>query len=275
MELEIISEGLEEYLQAVVTELSNSMVVVKKFDEIAIKLPSYMSDGVLHRKDIEELVKSIEFAGLSTEPKLSSGFIERGVDTPLILYLNEGVIDLTSSFYKHARLVVQVAVIMARADRDVDDEEIKSIEGLILKQKGINKHEQAALLAKAKYFLAVEGAYDEKYRDYVKLALSKESSINKMSNLSSSAKHSLLEVAKEVAIADGYLDRKELVFIQEIYRVLELPVRKAKKDIEDYAKARYVNLTTVDDKYKEYIDENVLVEIDDVLGELLSDFDGF
>lgn len=275
MKIEESLDSLNDYLEGVFGELDSKPIVEKIFSELALKLPTYTSDGVLHHDDIEYLANAIDNMGLRTEPKLSHGYIERGIDAPIIFYLNKGDVNFDSMFYKYARLVVQVAVIMARADREVDSEEILSIETLIFKQKGVTNQEKMFLLAKAKYLLSIDGAYDEQYRDYVKIALSKQSTIKKIEELSDNAKLSLLEVAKEVAVADGYLDIKELKFIQEIYRLLGVHARKAKKDIEEFAKSRYITLESVTDKMAFSFDEETIDEIDDVIGDLLSDFDEF
>ncbi len=273
MDTDILQGVLNEYIKCIVDELNSVSIVEKSFGDLALKLPTYTADGVLHRDDIEYLARTIGGFGLSTEPKLSLGFIERGIDAPIIFYLDKGEVHFDSSSYKYARIVVQVAVIMARADKEVDSEEVNSIDTLIWKQKGITNQEKIFLQAKAKYLLAIDGAYDEQYRDYMKIALNKQSTIKKMEGLSESAILGLLEVAKEVAVADGHLDLKELGFIQDIYRVLGVHARKAKKDIESFAKSRYIDLEKESCKTGSLFDEQIFDEIDDVVGDLLADFD--
>ena len=269
------SDSLEDYIGAVSVELNTQKVVLKLFSDLSSKIPIYTGRDFLQKEELCFLAEKIEAANLCTMPKISQGNIERGIDSPLLFYPNLGEVNFDSQFYKYARLVVQISVVMARADNQVDISEAEEVERLIWRQKGIGEKERLFLLAKAKYFLAIEGAYDERYRDYVKIALSQKTTIKKMEELSDSAKRSLLEVAKEIAVADGYLDQKELNFIKDIYRIMGLSVRSAKKDVEDYAKARYINLDTASNKTIDLFENDIFEELDDVLGDLLSDFEDF
>jgi tellurite resistance protein len=272
MQSKLSNKNLTEYLNCIVDELNSKLVVERVFGEVALFLPTYTSDGVLHRDDIGYLVSFINKFGLRTEPKLSKGFIERGIGTPLIFYMEKGEINFNSQSFKYARIVVQVAVVMAKTDKEVDKKESKCIENIILNLKKITSQEKAFLLAKARYLLAIDSIHDEFYGDYVKIALNQQSTIKKLEGLSENAILKLLEVAKEIAVADGRLDYKELSFIQDIYRVLGIHARKAKKDIEEFAKSKYMLLK---DTSVETIDNQIFDELDDIVGDLLLEFDEF
>jgi len=266
--------ALDEYLDEVVILLRSEIVVTRSFENVARLITSFEADSALHQNDIQFLSKKLQAHKLRTEPKLSVGFIERAIDAPLLFYKDEGEINFNSNFYKFARMVTQVAVIMARADNVIAEEELDAIEMLLWKVKGITNRERTFLLAKAKYLLIIDNAYDEQYRDYIRIALSKENTIQKMNLLSLAAKKELLEVAKDIAIADSFLHQSELAFIKELYRVMGLPVRSAKKDIEEHAKNKFINLEHESQQVSDMFEDEVFDEIEDLLGELLEDFEG-
>lgn len=270
---ELVEEALDEYLTEIVNLLSSEVVIDRSFEDVTKLIPSYEDDSVLHQNDIVYLAKKIEIHKLRTEPKLSYGLIERAADGPLIFYKDQGEINFNSNFYKFARLVTQVAVIMARADKFIADEELNIIKNIIWKLEGISNRERVFLLAKAKYLLIIDTAYDESYRDYIRIALSKENTIKKMELLSNVAKKELLEIAKDIAIADGFLHQSELAFIKEIYRVMGLSVRSAQRDVEDHAKLKFINLKHQGQQISDLFEDEVYEEIEDVLGDLLSDFE--
>ena len=80
----------------------------------------------------------------------------------------------------------------------------------------------------------------------------------------------LLTIAKDVAIADGFIHRSELIFLQDMYRVLGLPARSARSDLETYANEKFIDLKSRG--IVEYPTEDQLDEVDDLLGDLILDF---
>jgi tellurite resistance protein len=275
VESKILDETIDLFLAEVSSQLVNQVVIDKSFEDIAPLIPTYVSDSALHQEDIEYFAKKLADHSLRTEPQLSQGHIERSVDSPIIFYKDEGNINFGSKFYKYGRLVTQVAVVMARADSNVHKEELNTIKQILWSIEGISSRERVFLLAKAKYLLVINRAYDERYQDYVRIALSKENTINKMESLSDAAKKNLLEIAKDIAIADGFLHHKELLFIKEMYRVIGLSVRSAKTDIEEHARKKFITLEQESHQVSDLFEGAAFEEIDDVLGDLLADFGDF
>ncbi len=262
---------LDEYLAEIARLLDSEIIIDRSFESVARLIPTYETDSVLHQNDIKFLAKRLGTHGLRTEPKLSSGFVERAVDAPLFFYKDLGEIDFNSKLYKFARLVTQVAVIMARADHVVVEEELNTIQRIIWKIKGISHGEKVFLLAKAKYLLVIGDAYDEKYRDYIRIALSKENALEKMRLLSNTGQREILNVAKDIAIADGFLCYGELKFIKDMYHMMELPLRRARKDIEEHAENQLISLKH-EGQEADMFGGEISDEVENVLGDLFEDF---
>ena len=110
-------------------------------------------------------------------------------------------------------------------------------------------------------------------RDYKKMVVDRSQLVEKIPDLSKSAANALLRVAQDIAIADGFLDRQELTFLQDIYRAFGWSVRGAKFDLKKHAETKHIDME--DYSSSKLIPEAELDEFDNVLGDLLFDYDDF
>jgi tellurite resistance protein len=271
-EKQIIDQKLADFLTEVLTELESNATVEKIFDDLVNPNLLQTDNGVISKESVLVLSDTLNEYGLRSEPQLNLGYVKHNIYAPLIFYKNEGDINLSSVFYKFARLATRIAVIMILADGKVHKQELQAIEKLIWSMSGITNRDKVYLLAKARYLLIIDQASDESYLDYVKISLSRDSVMVRMADLSDGGKQHLLSCAKDIAISDGFLHNSELSFFKEIYRVLELPIRNVKKDLLEHANKKFMTLDTHSTFSDEVIDPAFIEEVDDILNELFSDF---
>jgi len=271
---EVENRTLRHVIEELVCGLSEADILQVKLGDFVEYVPMYAGGAELIPESIQYIASALVESGVSSEPRIRKGILSRSIDSPIFIYKSgSDDIDHHASGYRHGLLVVRVAAIMARADGSSSDEEIGKIEKLVWDMNYLSSLEKRALFAKANHFLSLEYESGGRAREFIMLALNRKALLDKIPEMSVSTSASLLKVAKDIAIADGYLDRGELKLLQEMYRALGLSARGTKRDLEAYAKEQYVSLisqTSVD-----VIPEVELDEIDNILGDLFIDFDEF
>ena len=266
--------NLHDFFGHILSDLGHQSVVRREFGEFAKFIPGYDGGFELNRDDLEYLSRKFECYQITSQPRVKKGFIKRGIDASIYLYRDQGAFDHNSENYRYALAMLQVAVIMARVDGVVSEEEITGVTTLLNQLKFLGERERIALHAHAHFLMqtSIGVGGGEQIRSYLKAGINKDRVIEKIRGMSHSGQKKFLEAAKEIAIADGVLDKHEVQFLQEIYRALDMPARSARTDLEKYASERYVNLKFSIDEPMAH-DLNAIDEIDDVLGKLLIDFD--
>lgn len=267
------NKGIDGYLEMIQSKIEKEDVIELSFEDFTDYIPYYDGEFEVNKESISYLAKKLTEHYLDSEPRIRKGFVKRAIDTPILLYKGDGSLNCKSSIYRNGLLMVRIAVIMAKVDGQTADEEIKAIKKLIWDMGVLSLMEKRALYAKAIYLLSSGQKYDEHARDYVRAALDRETLIEKIPELSSGVANRILEISKEVAVADGFLERSELRFLQDIYSALGLSPRSAKPDLEKYAAEKYMDIKSRDTR--DIIPEKDLDEMDDILGDLLLDFDEF
>ena len=162
---------------------------------------------------------------------------------------------------------------MTLVDRNVEESEIHAIKAIIWDMHFLSSCEKKALYAKAKYIIDAGNELGTQGARHKKLLLNRDAIIERISELSSSASTVILSVAKEIAIADNKLEQSETNLLKELYRALEMNVRSVTKDLQEYAKNKNVVLKSQPKNVM--ITESQIEEIEDVLGDLLFDFEDF
>lgn len=266
--------SLSDMLIDVVSQLESQNILEMSLSDLVEFIPSYSAGTELDATDLKFLADSFLEFGLSSQPHVKGGYIARGVGTPIYLFRDRGEFDHRAENYRYGLRLVQVAVIFARIDGEIVEQEILHIEKIIQNLKFLSEREKTELTATALYFLNTSTGIggSEQARDYLKVGLSKNLAIRRIKNLSSAGRVSLIEMIKEVITADGLLRKPEIGFLQDIYKEFGLSARSVKPDLEKYAKDNYISLSQ---QVQQPLEPAMLEEVDDVLADLISDFDDF
>jgi hypothetical protein len=267
-------KSLQEVLGGIIGQLETQEIVEMSFVDFIEFIPTYSGGPELDTTDLQILAEAFQENGLISQPHVKGGFVERGIGSPIYIYMDQGVIDHDSGNYRYARLLVQTAVIVARLDRVIADEELTHIVRIISDLDFLSSKERIQLLAMASYFLKVSSAVGggEQARAYLRVGLSKDLALQRMESLSSPARSALIEIMKDVVTSDGIIQKAEVGFLQDVYRSFGLPARSVKPDLEAYAQKHHIRLSREELRV---VEVEILDEIDDVLGGLISDFDDF
>ena len=265
------------FLKQIHIQLDSEDFIKIKFEDFLEFLPNIEKTDVLDKDSISYISDYLHKELLESEPKINRGFVERHVESPIYLFKNTGPFDHTAIRYKQGLLMVRMAVIMAFADGSVSEDELLTIKEVIWDMDWLSSMEKRSLFAKANYLITPGLAIDERTATYNKISLNREILVKKVSELSQKSASFIIQVAQDVAIADGFLDKGEISLLQDIYRVLEMSVRSVQGDLTRHAakKHLYVTSGSVKNRNEDLIPETEMGEIEDVLGDLLLDFDEF
>lgn len=271
--LDNLKNGIDELIKKVKLELEKKDLCSLQFDDFSDYFPDNFGSEYIKKSSLIYLAEVFGRSNLDSEPKIRSGNIERNRHSPIYIYLCDRSVSNYSQAYKHALLMLRVAIIMAVVDGSIEDNERDKLKSLIWGMKYLTLEEKRALNAKAHYLLSAEMYQEPKVREYMRLILSPSLLIEKLGNISDKSVKALLEIAMEVAVSDGRVEERELIFMKNIYRKLDMPVRSAKTDLKIFAKERFITLKDhliVDSQV-----EREIYEVDDILGDLFSDYDEF
>ncbi len=270
------ADSISKLIKEILVTLEEEKYIELSFEDFAQYVPSYFGEEVISKDIIKTISKLLKYNSLDSEPRIRQGFINHKAFSPIFIYKKIGSIDTSSDNYKHGLLMVRIAVIMTKADGSIDDHERKSIEKLIWNMGFLSETERVSLYVKASYFMATDRIYDKQARQHIKIILNQSGFIEKLEELNTSSQNTLLKVAKDIAIADGFLEKGELTLLQDMYRVMGLSARSAKTDLERHAAKEYIDLKSKTSFNNiEAISDTEFEDFDDVLGDLLMEFDDF
>lgn len=269
----ITMKSSPDYLDQVFERLEKKDFIKLRFENFIDYFPYYDGGEKIDKESIVFLSEQFEKQSLESEPRIRQGIMNHNIISPIFVYRNVGSCDYHSLSYRNAFLMVRMGVIMAKVDGVADDQEILKIKNLIWNMRNLSIMEKSSLYVKANYFIDAENETDGRTRNYIRIALNRDALIEKLPELSQSASNAILKVAKDIAIADGFLERGELRLLQDIYKCLGMSARSTKPDLERYAAEKYIGLQA--QKKNDLMSKVELDEIDDLLGDLLLDFDGF
>ncbi len=203
--------------------------------------------------------------GLSSEPRISQGFIKRSIFSPVYIYNENASLDIQAESYRYGLMMLRVAVMMAKVDGDVVETETTNIMNMIENAAFLSGYEKCALQAKAKFLLDKDLKYDDRARDYIRITLDRETFLKKIESMSRTSSFLLLNVAKQVALADGVIEKSENRLLQDMYRTLDLPARSTKSDLNKYMTKHGLEAGFWDDNKQ--FDEKELAQLERILDE--------
>ncbi|MBT4520767.1 MAG: tellurite resistance TerB family protein [Halieaceae bacterium] len=265
---------LHVFFDQILSELDEHNVVRREFGDFANYIPGYDGGMELSRDDLEYLSEQFEHYKITSQPRVKRGFIKEGIDAPIYLYKDLGSFDHKSEDYRYAQVILQVAVVMARIDGDVSEDEIKGVMSLLNQLDFLGDREKVALQADAHFLLqtSIGVGGGEETRSYLKSGINKDHVIHKVKAMKNPARRKFVDAAKEIAIADGVLGIQEVEFLQDLYKALRMSTKPARGDIEEFAKEKHVELRDGFDEPEEP-SVSAVEEVSDALGELLTDFE--
>ena len=228
------------------------------FGDFSELLPSY--EGAVHlcKESQEELAAFFEAHSLASIPQVHRGTVVRTLSSPIVIFPDSGLTDKSSESFRYASLVTKVAAVMAKSDSVVSEEESSRVLARVDGLPYLTANQKLYLKAQSLYLLS-----SGTRRDLL---------IGKVSEASPALKSTIVEVAMDIAIADGVLEEAEVGFLQDLYRAFDMDARSARKDLEKYAREHYVVL----EKRSEatvHLSDSTIDEFDDVLGDLLTEFE--
>ena len=103
----------------------------------------------------------------------------------------------------------------------------------------------------------------------------KYDSIRKIVELDSKSQDLVIELIKDIAICDGYIDRSETKLLRDVYKALELPTDNVKRELTLLAKKKRIKIREfMNAEIDRIINEDV--DLDDMnfdVDQILSDLD--
>lgn len=213
---------------------------------------------------INEFKELLSNSDLECFPKIVNGTIaniERSlVAVPLVIFKKSKPLDRQDNNVKYALLVGKIAAAMAKVDGEIDHEEIQQLRRNIYKLSFLSESEKYRVFIRSVYALQQKS--------------SKEEIMKSFSLLPTKAKIQALNIAKDIAIADHYINRNEKLFLHEFYRLSDMPTNTIDRDLKAHAK--YQNVLIEDNKKRDVVKESALIiEIDDSFDQMLAEFESF
>lgn len=265
--------SLADLLSSIDSRLQSERIVFSLFGDFAYFLPTNDGYCELEPRDVAFLGEFLSDLNIASFPRLTAGYSKRGVETPLILFRYGGDVDHKAPNYRHGLLIVQISVMFARIDGVIAAQEIDQIDRIIRNLDFLTEIEITELIARAYYYLYASTEMDgsPQVRDHIKVGLSREFALSRIALLSDPAKAQLVAIALSVVTSDQMVRPCEVELLQDIYRVFGWSVRAVRGDIEKFAEANYIQLgpSVIG------VEMNVVDEIDDVLGEMIHDFEDY
>lgn len=215
------------------------------------------------KNGLKEFSELLSNSGLECFPKIVNGTVanvERSLMAISLVIFTKGTpLQKNKENIKYALLVGRIAAAMAKVDGEIAKEEVNQIRADINKLSFLSESEKYRVFIRTVYALR---------QNY-----SREKVLSSFSKLSVKAKLQSLEIAKDIAIADHYIDRHERLFLYDLYRLCDIPPKTVDKDLKLHAKSKNVIL-----ERKQTATEGVpqlTIELDDSFKELLSEFENF
>lgn len=246
-------------LQEVMSQIQSEGYFVCTWDVIDETNDIYIETAT----GLNEFKELLSNSGLECFPKIVNGTvanIEKSlIAVPLIIF-NKGVpLQKTKSDIKYALLVGKIAAVMAKVDGEIVQEEVRQIRTDIYKLSFLSESEKYRVFIRTVYALQQKSSKEKLMEDF--------------SILPAKAKLQALNIAKDIAIADHYINRNERLFLYELYRLSNLPTNTVDKDLKAHAKNKNVALEGKNTQKAE--EPELVIELDDSFEQMLSEFENF
>ncbi len=246
-------------LKEIKNKIQNEGYFVCTWDVIDEAIDIYIETS----SGINEFKELLSHSDLECFPKLVNGTvanIDKSLTAIPLVIFNKGIqLQKDKSDIKYALLVGKIAAVMAKVDGEIVQEEIRQIRADIYTLSFLSESE------KYRVFIRTVYALQQNY--------SKEELMEEFAILPAKAKAQALNVAKDVAIADHYINRNERLFLYELYRLSDLPTNTVDRDLKAHAKNKNVALDGRNTQKTE--GPELVIELDDSFEEMLSEFENF
>lgn len=245
--------------------------VVEQVDESGYFV-TYLHDiSSIEYEDVESqefllhLISFCEDNSLEILPKIVTGSesltvanIERSLNqVKVVFYSAKGNLAKSKVSVKSALVVGKIASAISRVDGKVDKVELDFLHNSIYSLNYLTSDE--------KYLVFVRSVY------WSTLSFSREALMSSLGKLSITARKQVLKVSIDITVSDCEINKNEVEFLKDIYRLCDIPTKNVLRDLK--ARAKELHLPIARQNKVEPIDE--VIEFDNSLEELLSDFEGF
>lgn len=246
-------------LTEIKSQIQNEGYFVGTWDVINEAIDIYIEtpDGI---NEFKELLSN---SGLECFPKIVNGTVanlEKSlIAIPLVIFTKGTQLQKHKSDIKYALLVGKIAAVMAKVDGEIVQKEIRQIRTDIYKLSFLSESEKYRVFIRTVYALQQKSSKEELMEDF--------------SILTAKAKQQALNIAKDIAIADHYINRNERLFLHELYRLSGLPTNTVDRDLKAHAKNKNVELEgQIAQKAEE---PELVIEVDDSFEQMLTEFENF
>lgn len=246
-------------LEEVLIEVQSEGYYVGTWDTIDEALDIYIDAP----SGITEFKSLLNNAGLDCFPKIVNGSvanIEKSlVSIPLVIFRKSSPLDRNKNNIKYALLVGRIGAAMAKVDGKVDQAEINQIRSDIYNLSFLTESEKYRVFIRSIFAL-----HQNTSKEYI---------INSFSQLSMKAKLQALNIAKDIAIADRFINRNERLFLYEFYRLCDIPTSTVSRDLKVHAKRK--NIELIKNSNVKVDTESGPMVVDDAFDEILAEFESF
>ena len=212
---------------------------------------------------INEFKELLSNSDLECFPKIVNGTvanIEKSLTAIPLVIFNKGIqLQKDKSDIKYALLVGKIAAVMAKVDGEIVQEEVRQIRTDIYTLSCLSESEKYRVFIRTVYALQQNH--------------SKEELMEEFSILPTKAKIQALNIAKDIAIADHYINRNERSFLYELYRLSDLPTNTVDRDLKAHAKIK--NVALEGKNTEKVVEPELVIELDDSFEQMLSEFENF
>ncbi|MGF1694791.1 hypothetical protein L4C54_03835 [Vibrio lamellibrachiae] len=219
--------------------------------------------------DVESKAGRLEFnqlldeANLQILPKIVNGSVanlERSIlGIPIVFYHRRPAIDRHTSRVRYALLVGRISAVLAKVDGEVDPLEVTKIKSKIYDFSFLTESEKYDVFVRSIYSLYLNSSKDRLLHEFAKL--------------NESEKLQVISIIKSIIIADKQVHRSERLILAEFYRLTGIPTNTVAKDLREFAKERKIELANNNTIVTQ--DEDVVINCDNTLDEMLSEFEVF
>jgi hypothetical protein len=248
-------------LKEIKKQIQNEGYFVCTWDAIDEAIDIYIETS----SGINEFKELLSQSDLECFPKLVNGTvanIDKSLTAIPLVIFNKGIqLQKDKSDIKYALLVGKIAAVMAKVDGEIVQEEVWQIRKDIYKLSFLSESEKYRVFIRSVYALQLKSSKEELMEDF--------------SMLSDKAKSQALSIAQDIAISDHHIDRSEILFLSELYRLSDLPTNTMTKDLREHAKNKSVSLEKKNSEKAEVAEPELVIELDDSFEQMLSEFENF
>ncbi len=239
--------------------------LICNWDEVeeSAKFDTNTSDGL---ELLLELLHTLELNTLPKIVKTSSGYSIASLtgslmDQPIVFGKCSVNLSKESNSVKKGLLTAKVAALMAKVDGVIEQDEIDALQRIIYSLPYLTDSEKYSIFLRGLVFLNQNSPLD--------------TIIEKFDTLDNKAKEFVIKIVKDIAVADGRIEKAERLFLASLYRVSGLPTNRVAKDLKAHALQSGVDLhrSKVTDLYQEPHVEVMCEESESILEDLFSDFE--